>query len=144
MDDLIISPLIAVPESAISFSYSRSGGKGGQNVNKVSTKVEMYVDVGKLRCSQKVKTRIFQRLATRLDSAGKLRISSQESRSQWQNRQTAIKKLEHLIADAVVEEKDRIATKPTRSSKVRRVDSKKLDSKRKQLRRMQVRRNDDE
>jgi ribosome-associated protein len=135
MDDIIIERSIILPESAVRYSFSRSGGKGGQNVNKVSTKVEMHIDLPQLRCTAKVKARILERLSHRTDAAGILTITSQESRSQWQNRQRAIEKLIVLITEAAVQEKYRVATKPTRSSKVRRVEGKKVDSRKKQLRR---------
>lgn len=135
MDIIIIAPNIRLPWSFVSMSYARSGGKGGQNVNKVSTKVELFVDLNGLQCSSRVKARILSKLSGRMDTAGLIRISAQESRSQWQNRQTAEEKLIAMVAEAAVEEKPRIATKATRSSKMRRVDSKKVDSARKLMRR---------
>lgn len=135
MEDIIINHSITLPESAVRFSYSRSGGKGGQNVNKVSTKVDLYFDPTGLWCSQRLRDRIINRLSHKIDASGTIRISSQESRSQWQNKQTAIEKLVSMIEDAAMEIKDRIATKPTRSSKVRRVDAKKVESRRKMMRR---------
>lgn len=143
MDDITIGHSIIIPESAVRFSYSRSGGKGGQNVNKVSTKVDLFFAPADLRCSQRLRDRIMTRLSKKMDSSGTIRISSKESRSQWQNKQTAIDKLIAMVEDAAIEEKDRIATKPTRSSKVRRVDRKKLDSRRKLLRRKQVHHGDE-
>nr|AOR51172.1 hypothetical protein [uncultured bacterium pAM1] len=135
MDDIIIDRSILLPESAVRYSFSRSGGKGGQNVNKVSSKVELSADLTQIQCSAKVKNRILKRLDGRITSAGILRISSQESRSQWQNRKTAVEKLIALVSDAAVEEKFRVATKPTFSSKIRRIEGKKIDGRKKDLRR---------
>lgn len=135
MDMIIIAPHIRLPWNFVTMSYARSGGKGGQNVNKVSTKVEFFVDLSGLLCSARVKTRILSKLSGRMDSAGLIRISAQESRSQWQNRQTAERKLIAMVADAAVEEKERLATKATRSSRIRRVEAKKIDGKRKSMRR---------
>jgi ribosome-associated protein len=138
MDTIIITPHISLPWTSVSMSYARSGGKGGQNVNKVSTKVELFVDLNGLQCSSRVKARIIAKLAGRMDSAGLIHISAQESRSQWQNRQSAERKLIEMIADAAVEVRPRIATKATRGSKIRRVEGKKIDGKRKSMRRRPV------
>ncbi|NUN69008.1 MAG: aminoacyl-tRNA hydrolase [Bacteroidetes bacterium] len=135
MDIIEIAPHIRLPWSSISLSYARSGGKGGQNVNKVSTKVELSADLSGLLCAARVKTRILARLSGRMDSAGRIRVTAQESRSQWQNRQNAERKLIALIAEAAQEERERIATKATRGSKLRRVEGKRIDSRKKTMRR---------
>ena len=125
------------------FEATRSSGKGGQNVNKVSTRVELVFDVDGIVCDGKTKNRIKRKLANKLDRTNALRIVSQESRSQWQNKQSAFEKLVEMVTDAAVEEKERVATKPTRSSKIRRVDEKKIEGQRKQLRKKSVSHDDD-
>ncbi len=134
MDDIIINGRITIPSSAVSFRYTRSGGKGGQNVNKVSTRVELLLDAAKIRAGERLMQLIMSRLQSKLDSDGLLRIVSQESRSQWQNKQTAIEKLSALIEAASQQDPYRVATKPSRSSKIVRVESKKKTGVKKHLR----------
>lgn len=135
MNDLTINSDITIPESALTFKFSRSGGKGGQNVNKVATKVEITVHIGNVVAPDAIKLRIEQNLSRRLDSFGLLHVVSQESRSQWQNKQIALKKLADMIAEASLEEKERVATRPTNSSRKKRLERKKIHSKRKATRR---------
>ena len=135
MDDIRITPSILLPSDAVRFRYSRSGGKGGQNVNKVATKVELLADLSLLSAPSVVKERIRTALHHRMSDDGLLHITSQESRSQWMNRETAVEKLCALIVDAAVPTKDRIATKPTRSSRRERVDQKKRSGAVKRIRR---------
>ncbi len=134
MDDITIGSDIVIPASAVHIQFSRSGGKGGQHVNKVSTKVELFVSIDAVVCEKKVKLRIANNLKRTVDSEGTLRVVSQSSRSQYQNKQTAIEKLTEIIRQAAVEATVRVATKPTISSRRRRIDSKKKAGKKKQLR----------
>jgi len=138
MEDIILSPKITIPSTSLTFTFSRSSGKGGQNVNKVSTKVELLFSVDELRAPDEIKSIIKEKLFRKLDSKGIVRIVSQESRSQWQNKRIAIEKLSAMLLKASFVERNRVATKPTRSSKIRRVDGKKIDSKRKELRRKNI------
>lgn len=143
MEDIILNSKITIPSTSLTFKFSRSSGKGGQNVNKVSTKVELLFSIDELRTSDEIRSIIKGKLRNRFDSEGIVRIVSQESRSQWQNKRIAIDKLSDMILRASFVDRHRVATKPTRSSKIRRVDGKKIDSKRKELRRKNINRSED-
>jgi len=96
----------------IEFKTSRSGGKGGQHVNKVSSKVEVILNVHKAEfLSEAEKTLLMERLAHRLDTAGNLHVIAQDDRSQLANKETAVDKLIRLITAALKVDKPRKATK---------------------------------
>lgn len=125
-DDVVVNGTLTIPEAELSFSFSRSGGPGGQNVNKVSTRVELQFDVKhspSLRESQR--QRLLQRLERRLDSGGVLHLQVDDSRSQWQNRQIAVERFSELLADALRVRKRRIPTRRTAGSNSRRLEEKK-------------------
>jgi len=124
-----------VPESEIAERFSRSGGKGGQNVNKLSTKVEAHWNIDESQAfSVDQKKKIKRILGNRINKEGELIVVSQEERSQFQNRQRAIERLNNLVAAALTSEKERIPTKPTRASKERRLEEKKRLSEKKKWR----------
>jgi ribosome-associated protein len=130
---------IEIPLSELRFRTSRSGGPGGQNVNKLETRVELLFDVlrsASLRDDQK--QAVLSALASRIDAEGILHISSQKSRSQWENKQLVIERLAALLHSALRVRKKRVKTAPTRGSKERRIQSKKKHSQKKQLRRVRV------
>lgn len=134
MENLIIQKNISIPASALTFSFSRSGGKGGQNVNKVATKVAVTLNIDSIDASDEVKRRIKENLSHRLDSSGNVRIVSQQSRSQWKNKQIVLQKLLELVAGASRTPTERIATHRTPTSQVKRLTQKQLHSKQKSLR----------
>jgi ribosome-associated protein len=134
MENLVLNNDVIIPESALTFKFSRSGGKGGQNVNKVATKVEVTVTIDLISASDEIKRRIKENLSHRLDSSGALRIVSQESRSQWKNKQIVLQKLYDLITEALLATKERIATKRTKAAHKERIEKKILHSKKKSLR----------
>jgi ribosome-associated protein len=120
---------LSIPEGEISFTASRSGGPGGQNVNKVSSRVTLSFDVaGSAFLSGEQKHKIRSRLATRINKDGVLRIVSQRTRSQEMNRADAMERFADLVRRALTPTQPRIKTRPPAAAKARRVDEKKKRS----------------
>lgn len=117
------------------FSAVRSGGSGGQNVNKVASKVILLLDVNASEIlTDKQKQLILQKLSGRINKNGILQLSSDEERTQWRNKKKVISKFRQLIFEALKPEKTRVATKPTLQSIQRRLEEKKKQSGRKRFR----------
>jgi ribosome-associated protein len=126
-------PVDISPE--ITFKTARSGGKGGQNVNKVETMVEGYFDVGKsLLITEEQKKTVLIRLKNRINAAGVLQVRSQVHRSQLSNKAEGVTKMNELLQQALRKEKKRIATRPSAAAKAERLESKKRVSAHKQNR----------
>jgi ribosome-associated protein len=129
----IITSAELLPE--LEFSTSRSSGPGGQNVNKVSTKVIIRWNLlNSTLITDEQKMLLLNKLSSQLTREGELIINSQESRSQLQNKELALEKLDALLRKALTKPKARKATRPTKSSKVKRVDNKKRHAEKKQWR----------
>lgn len=129
---------VSIPEGELEWHFSRSGGPGGQNVNKVETKVSVMFDFAKsavLSWEQKGRIGAHPAVIARLDAAGRIVVSSQEHRTQALNRETAVEKLHELIDRALYRPRKRIPTKKTRASERKRVDTKRVRGVRKSGRR---------
>jgi ribosome-associated protein len=121
-----------IPDSAIEWKAVRASGPGGQNVNKVASKVEMRVDLAQITgLDPAARARLRALVATRLDASGHLLMTSQRTRDQGRNLEDAKEKVRALVAQAFVVPKSRRPTRPSRAAKARRVDAKKLDARRK-------------
>ena len=136
MDRITVTPDVYVDDSAIRMHAVRAAGPGGQNVNKVSSKVELRVALdGIVGLSPEQHRRLVIKAASLMDEDGNILVTSQLTRSQLQNLEDARQKVRALIESALVAPRKRIATKPTRASKRRRLDSKRRLSEKKQNRR---------
>ena len=129
-----ITDAIAIDEADLVWNFVRASGPGGQNVNKVSTAAELRFDVAKAFLPDDLKGRLRTIAGRQLTQDGMLVITAQEFRSQERNRETALAKFVSLLQKAAHRPKRRIATKPTKASKTRRLDSKTRHAKTKQMR----------
>jgi ribosome-associated protein len=126
---------LAIPDEEVSFITSRSGGPGGQNVNKLETRVTVRFDVaGSPSLREEQRQRILERLATRITRAGFFQVTSQKHRTQAENREAAIARFAELMAEALREETPRKATRVPKAAKRRRLDEKRRQSQRKRQR----------
>ncbi len=120
----------------LSFKTSRSGGSGGQNVNKLSTKVELNFDIAaSLILTDEQKNVLLEKLGSRLTKEGMLQIVSQTERTQLGNKKAALDKFYKIISQAFIKPKKRKPTKPSKSSKEKRLFTKKRNAEIKKMRR---------
>lgn len=122
---LEVTPNVVIPDTDLSFAFVRASGPGGQNVNKVSSAVQLRFDMrGSTALTETVKSRLRALAGRRVTDDGSILIIARNQRSQEHNRREALERLTELIQRALVVPKTRKATKPTRASKERRLEHK--------------------
>jgi ribosome-associated protein len=121
-----LAPGVRAPASALRFQFARSSGPGGQNVNKVNTKAELWITLAEVvGLSDRALHRLKTLAGRRLTIAGEIHITADTERTQESNRQAVLERLKELVKQAIVEPKPRRKTKPSRASKQRRLEGKK-------------------
>lgn len=131
---LEIRPGMAIPMHELELEAIRSQGAGGQNVNKVASAIHLRFDINASTLPEWLKTRLLERKDQRLSKEGVLIIKAQRFRTQEKNRNDALERLRAWVLEALVEERPRIATRPSRASQQRRVQAKQRRSTVKSLR----------
>lgn len=133
---LLVNENIKIPLREFEFKYARSSGKGGQNVNKVNSKAILHWNPQQTpSLTESVKQRFINRYQHRLTNEGLIQIQSERFRDQGRNAQDCLEKLKAMILAVAIPPKKRKATKPTYSSKLKRLDSKRRHSDKKHSRR---------
>ena len=124
-----------IDDDELRFEFARSSGPGGQNVNKLETKVRLLFDLRASRSlSSAQRSRIEEHLTTRITKAGVLHVSSQRHRTREANRRAAIERFVDLLAEALAEEEPRVPTKVPKAARKRRLESKRKRSQKKAMR----------
>ncbi|TPW12601.1 MAG: ribosome-associated protein [Halothiobacillaceae bacterium] len=132
---LRLSPHLTLPEEEIEFQAIRAQGKGGQNVNKVASAIHLRFDIKKSSLPDVYKERLLVLSDQRISSDGVIVIKAQTARSQEKNKLDALLRLKALIQGVMTVRKKRLATQPSRSAKLKRLEGKRHDSLTKQRRR---------
>ncbi len=125
-DALVVNERLSIPRHELAARASRAGGAGGQHVNTSSTRIEILWNVRtSTALDDATRARLIEKLATRIDGEGVIRVVASDRRSQRQNRESAEARLAELVRKALVIPKKRRATKPSRASKEKRISEKK-------------------
>jgi ribosome-associated protein len=131
-----ITDTVSIPMSELSFRFARSGGPGGQHANRSATQVELLFDVaGSLSLNETQRRRVLRKLKSRIDKEGILHLVSQETRSQFRNREEVVERFQELMREALRVPKRRLPTRPSRAARERRLEEKRRRSEKKRRRR---------
>ena len=132
---LAVNDSLSIPRSELDVRVSRSSGAGGQHVNKTSSRVEIFWNIpGSRALTDEQRTRLLDKLSSRLTTEGSIRVVASDMRSQGRNRDLAEERLAELVRRSLVVPRKRKPTKPTRAAKEARLESKKLHSNKKRTR----------
>lgn len=135
-EDLRVTPRLLIPGDELQLRASRSSGPGGQGVNTTSSRVELRWDIATSRALDDAqRALLLDRLASRLTDDGVLILHGSEHRSQHRNREAVLERLRTIVTEAITPPRPRRATRPTRASARRRIDTKRARSSLKGLRR---------
>jgi ribosome-associated protein len=135
---LAVNDSLSIPRSELDVRVSRSSGAGGQHVNKTSSRVEIFWNIRASRApTDEQRTRLLEKLSSRLTTEGSVRVVASDMRSQSRNRDLAEERLAELVRRALIVPRKRKPTKPTRAAKEARLESKKLHSNKKRTRQNQ-------
>jgi ribosome-associated protein len=136
---IVVNDNLAIPESELTFAASRSGGPGGQNVNKVSSRVTLTFDVmHSPSLSEEQRQRILSRLRTRINKDGVLQVISQRTRSQEMNREDALARFVEMLQNALKVQRMRVKTRVPAAARGQRLEEKKKRAETKQSRSTKV------
>ena len=132
---LAVNDSLSIPRNELDVRVSRASGAGGQHVNKTSSRVEIFWNIpGSRALTDEQRTRLLDKLSSRLTTEGSIRVVASDMRSQSRNRDLAEERLAELVRRALVVPRKRKPTKPTRAAKEARLESKKLHSNKKRTR----------
>ncbi|HOK96486.1 MAG TPA: alternative ribosome rescue aminoacyl-tRNA hydrolase ArfB [Anaerohalosphaeraceae bacterium] len=135
MEDLAVNPQLIIPARCLRIFYTRSSGPGGQNVNKLNTRVQIFLDIPACAClSDNQKNRLYTMWKGRIDKKGVLEVSCSQYRSQMENRRAAMKKIAQMIASALKPVRVRKKTAVPRQAILSRLHNKKERSELKKMR----------
>lgn len=135
-DALSVTPELTIPRAELQYRATRAGGPGGQHVNTSSTRIELLWDLARSTAvTEELRARLSEKLASRLDADGMVRVVASDRRSQLQNREAAEERLVSLVRQALVVPKKRRPTRPTRAAREARLSEKKRRGERKRNRR---------